>query len=99
MSEAQQSRSSIQDLADRTAAVILPVSAVGACIAFIAWSVINRFVRKQCPQDSAVSSLTYFIAVLVEACPCALVLVVCSCGMLYAVAVAVPFLLMAFGFS
>jgi cation transport ATPase len=78
VSDAQQSRSSVQDLADRTAAVILPVSAFGACIAFLAWSVISRFVRKQTPQDSAVSGLTYFIAVLVVACPCALVLVVCS---------------------
>ncbi|KAI5448863.1 hypothetical protein NCC49_006060 [Naganishia albida] len=76
VSDAQQSRSSVQDLADRTAAVILPVSVVSACIAFIAWSVVGRFVRKESPQDSAVSGLTYFIAVLVVACPCALVLVI-----------------------
>ncbi|KAJ9096847.1 hypothetical protein QFC21_005120 [Naganishia friedmannii] len=75
VSDAQQSRSSVQDLADRTAAIILPVSVVGACIAFIAWSVISRFVREDTPQRSAVSGLTYFIAILVVACPCALVLV------------------------
>jgi P-type E1-E2 ATPase len=90
VSDAQQSRSSVQDLADRTAAVILPVSAVGACIAFIAWSVVSRLVRKQSPQDSAVSGLTYFIAVLVVACPCALVLVVCSCDMFPVVIVPFP---------
>lgn len=85
VSDAQQSRSSVQDLADRTAAVILPVSVVSACIAFIAWSVVGRFVRKESPQDSAVSGLTYFIAVLVVACPCALVLVVCSRGIFFIV--------------
>jgi len=79
VSDAQQSRSSVQDLADRTAAIILPVSVAGACIAFIVWSVVSRFVWKETPQDSAVSGLTYFIAVLVVACPCALVLVVCLC--------------------
>jgi Cu+-exporting ATPase len=63
--EAQGSRAPIQRLADRVAAVFVPVVLVIAALTFAGWWWLG-------PQPSLVHALTSAVAVLVIACPCAM---------------------------
>ncbi len=62
--EAQGSKAPIQHLADKVAAVFVPIVVLIAIITFIVWIIIN-------PDDLSVALLN-FVAVLIIACPCAL---------------------------
>ncbi|KAJ7040952.1 E1-E2 ATPase-domain-containing protein [Mycena alexandri] len=70
--QAQATRSRFQDLADRFSAVVLPVSAACSAIAFVVWFLVNRFGRHLSSTHSAVSGLTYALAILIVSCPCAI---------------------------
>lgn len=74
--EIQGGRSRLQDTADRVAAVILPIATAAACLAFLIWSLVSRFLRNETPLASGVTGLTYAIAVMAVSCPCALGLAV-----------------------
>ncbi|KAF8063296.1 heavy metal translocatin [Lyophyllum atratum] len=74
--QAQSSRSPIQHLSDRLAAMILPVAAAAACIAFLVWVFVGRYGRHQSATTSSVNALTYAIAILAISCPCAIGLAV-----------------------
>jgi Cu+-exporting ATPase len=63
--EAQGSRAPIQRLADRVAAVFVPVVLVVAALTFAGWLAFG-------PEPRVVSALTAAVAVLVIACPCAM---------------------------
>ena len=63
--EAQGSRAPIQRLADRVAAVFVPVVLVIAGLTFLGWWLLG-------PPPSAIFALTNAVAVLVIACPCAM---------------------------
>jgi P-type Cu+ transporter len=63
--EAQGSRAPIQRLADRVAAVFVPIVLVIAAATFVAWSALG-------PSPSLLYALTSAVAVLVIACPCAM---------------------------
>jgi Cu+-exporting ATPase len=63
--EAQGSRAPIQRLADRVAAVFVPVVLVIAALTFAAWLVLG-------PEPRGLMALTAAVAVLVIACPCAM---------------------------
>jgi P-type Cu+ transporter len=63
--EAQGSRAPIQRLADRVAAVFVPIVLVITAATFVAWWVLG-------PAPSLLYALTNAVAVLVIACPCAL---------------------------
>ena len=62
--EAQGSKAPIQNLADKVAAIFVPVVVVIAILTFIVWMFIN-------PNDISIA-LMNFVAVLIIACPCAL---------------------------
>ena len=63
--EAQGSRAPIQRLADRVAAVFVPIVLVIAAATFVAWWLFG-------PAPSVLYALTNAVAVLVIACPCAM---------------------------
>ena len=63
--EAQGSRAPIQRLADRVAAVFVPVVLVIAATTFVGWWALG-------PSPSVLYALTNAVAVLVIACPCAM---------------------------
>jgi len=63
--EAQGSRAPIQRLADRVAAVFVPVVLVLAAITFAGWALFG-------PEPAMLHALTNAVAVLVIACPCAM---------------------------
>jgi P-type Cu+ transporter len=63
--EAQGSRAPIQRLADRVAAVFVPIVLGIAALTFAAWWLVG-------PEPAFVHALTSAVAVLVIACPCAL---------------------------
>jgi Cu+-exporting ATPase len=63
--EAQGSRAPIQRLADRVAAVFVPIVLVIAALTFLAWLLLG-------PEPRLLLALTTSVAVLVIACPCAM---------------------------
>ena len=63
--DAQGSRAPIQRLADRVAAVFVPIVLVVAAATFVGWWLLG-------PAPSALYALTNAVAVLVIACPCAM---------------------------
>jgi Cu+-exporting ATPase len=65
VAEAQGSRAPIQRLADRVAAVFVPIVLGIAALTFVAWWVFG-------PEPAGLFALTNAVAVLVIACPCAL---------------------------
>jgi P-type Cu+ transporter len=65
VAEAQGSRAPIQRLADRVAAVFVPVVLVIAALTFIGWLTFG-------PEPRFLAALTTTVAVLVIACPCAM---------------------------
>jgi len=65
VAEAQGSRAPIQRLADRVAAVFVPVVLVIAALTFVAWLAFG-------PEPRFLAALTTTVAVLVIACPCAM---------------------------
>jgi P-type Cu+ transporter len=65
VADAQGSRAPIQRLADRVAAIFVPIVLAVAGLTFIAWWAIG-------PAPSALYALTRAVAVLVIACPCAM---------------------------
>jgi Cu+-exporting ATPase len=65
VAEAQGSRAPIQRLADRVAAVFVPVVLVVAALTFAAWAWLG-------PSPSLLYALANAVAVLVIACPCAM---------------------------
>jgi P-type Cu+ transporter len=62
--EAQGSKAPIQNLADKVAAIFVPVVVIIAILTFVVWMFIN-------PNDISVAIMN-FVAVLIIACPCAL---------------------------
>jgi len=76
VNQAHVTRLPLQDAADRIAAILLPCTLVVAAISFLVWSLVSRFVRDETSTDAGILGLTYAIAVVAVACPCALVLVV-----------------------
>ncbi|HYY47611.1 MAG TPA: heavy metal translocating P-type ATPase [Thermoplasmata archaeon] len=62
--DAQVARAPIQRLADRVASVFVPAVIAIAVLTFLAWTLAFR--------ESVAQSLSFFIAVLIIACPCAL---------------------------
>ncbi|HEV8143444.1 MAG TPA: copper-translocating P-type ATPase, partial [Methylomirabilota bacterium] len=65
VAEAQGSRAPIQRLADRVAAVFVPVVLGIAALTFVGWALLG-------PSPSLLYGLTNAVAVLVIACPCAM---------------------------
>ena len=65
VAQAQGSRAPIQRLADRVAAIFVPVVLGIAALTFLAWWVVG-------PEPAALFALTNAVAVLVIACPCAM---------------------------
>jgi len=65
VAEAQGSRAPIQRLADRVAAVFVPIVLVIAALTFIAWWLFG-------PEPAGLLALANAVAVLVIACPCAM---------------------------
>ncbi len=65
VADAQGSRAPIQRLADRVAAIFVPIVLVIAGLTFLAWWIFG-------PAPSALYALTSAVAVLVIACPCAM---------------------------
>jgi len=65
VAEAQGSRAPIQRLADRVAAVFVPIILVVAALTFLAWFVFG-------PEPRGLMALTVAVTVLVIACPCAM---------------------------
>jgi len=63
--QAQGSRAPIQRLADRVAAVFVPIVLVIAALTFVAWWLLG-------PEPAGLFALTNAVAVLVIACPCAM---------------------------
>src|SRR5664279_4614501 len=65
VSDAQRSRAPIQRLADRVAAVFVPVVILVAALTFAIWALVG-------PEPHFVHALVNAVAVLIIACPCAL---------------------------
>src|SRR2546428_14136670 len=65
VAEAQGSRAPIQRLADRVAAVFVPIVLVIAALTFVAWWLVR-------PAAAGLVALTNAVAGLVIACPCAM---------------------------
>ncbi len=65
VSEAQRSRAPIQRLADKVAAVFVPVVILVAAVTFAIWALVG-------PEPRLVHALVNAVAVLIIACPCAL---------------------------
>jgi Cu+-exporting ATPase len=65
VAEAQGSRAPIQRLADRVAAVFVPIVLALAALTFLAWWLVG-------PEPAGLFALTNAVAVLVIACPCAM---------------------------
>ena len=65
VSEAQRSRAPIQRLADKVAAVFVPLVVAVAAFTFVAWALLG-------PQPRLAHALVNAVAVLIIACPCAL---------------------------
>src|SRR5499426_2956989 len=65
VADAQGSRAPIQRLADRVAAIFVPIVLAIAVLTFLAWWALG-------PEPSALYALTSAVAVLVIACPCAM---------------------------
>ena len=67
VAQAQRGRAPVQDLADRVAAVFVPVVVAVAVLAFVAWIVFS---------GSLAAAVTAAVSVLIIACPCAIGLAV-----------------------
>lgn len=67
VAEAQRARAPVQDLADRVAAVFVPVVAAVAAISFVAWLAFG---------GTPAQAVTAAVSVLIIACPCAIGLAV-----------------------
>ena len=65
VADAQGSRAPIQRLADRVAAIFVPIVLAIAAVTFLVWWAVG-------PEPSALYALTRAVAVLVIACPCAM---------------------------
>ncbi len=65
VAEAQGSRAPIQRLADRVAAVFVPIVLTLAALTFVTWWLVG-------PEPAGLFALTNAVAVLVIACPCAM---------------------------
>jgi Cu+-exporting ATPase len=65
VADAQGSRAPIQRLADRVAAIFVPIVLAAAALTFLVWWIFG-------PEPSALYALTSAVAVLVIACPCAM---------------------------
>ncbi|EEH06861.1 cation transport ATPase [Histoplasma capsulatum G186AR] len=76
VSTAASSRTRTLERADLTASYLTPIILAVACIAFLIWAFVNRFVRNWSSTESAVNALTHAIAILAISCPCALALAV-----------------------
>ncbi|KAJ7430594.1 E1-E2 ATPase-domain-containing protein [Mycena latifolia] len=72
VSQAYATRSRFQDVADRFASGILPISAGSSLAAFIVWFLVDLFGRHLSTTTSAVDGLKYALAILVVSCPCAI---------------------------
>ena len=73
---AQMSRLPVQDLADRLSRWILPAATISACVAFLLWGLIGRYVLHLSPTSTAIQAITYVIAIFIVSCPCAIGLAV-----------------------
>lgn len=76
VTQLQEARPPIQDLADRAASFIAPVILGTAAIVFVIWIVVGLRVRGEHLARASLAALQYTIAVLIISCPCAIVLCV-----------------------
>ncbi|OJD28448.1 hypothetical protein ACJ73_00135 [Blastomyces percursus] len=76
VSAAASSRTRVLERADLAASYLTPIILAVACIAFLIWVLVNRFVRNWDDAKSSVDALTHAIAILAISCPCALALAV-----------------------
>jgi Cu2+-exporting ATPase len=76
VTQLQEARPPIQDLADRVASFLAPVILGMAVIVFVIWIVIGLRVRGEHLARASLVALQYTIAVLIVSCPCAIVLCV-----------------------
>ncbi|KAL2359382.1 hypothetical protein RJZ56_007772 [Blastomyces dermatitidis] len=76
VSTAASSRTKALERADLAASYLTPIILAVACIAFLIWVLVNRFVRNWDDAKSSVNALTHAIAILAISCPCALALAV-----------------------
>lgn len=76
VTQLQEARPPIQDLADRAASLIAPVILGTAVIVFVVWIVVGLRVREEHLARASLAALQYAIAVLIISCPCAIVLCV-----------------------
>ncbi|PGH18442.1 hypothetical protein AJ79_00512 [Helicocarpus griseus UAMH5409] len=76
VSTAASSRTKTLERADLAASYLTPIILAVACIAFLIWALVNRFVRARNDTDSSINALTHAIAILAISCPCALALAV-----------------------
>lgn len=74
--EAANSKPKIQDLADKAAGYFVPVVSSIALTAFVIWIVVGLRVNNNPTDKAVVNAITYLVAVLAVACPCALGLAV-----------------------
>ncbi|KAI0045003.1 heavy metal translocatin [Auriscalpium vulgare] len=76
VTQVQESRLPVQDLADKAASYLAPIIFTVAIIVFFVWMIVGVCVRHQSSSVAGVTALKYAISVLVISCPCALVLCV-----------------------
>lgn len=74
--EARSSRAPIQDVVDRLASWIIPISLTIAAISIVVWALVLKLVRSQSTGSAVTGGLSYAIAILALSCPCALALCV-----------------------
>ncbi|MCO5613640.1 hypothetical protein L7F22_067918 [Adiantum nelumboides] len=73
ISKAFSTRSTFQDLSDRVARILLPIAILSALLAFLIWTLVEHFLRRNDSNAAAATiGLSYGIAILVVSCPCAL---------------------------
>ncbi|KAI0034692.1 heavy metal translocatin [Vararia minispora EC-137] len=76
LTQVQDGRLPVQDLADRAAAYLAPAILLTSVIVFAVWIAVGVAVREQNSRDAGVAALRYAVAVMIISCPCALVLCV-----------------------
>ncbi|KAK0200324.1 hypothetical protein DFS33DRAFT_1375968 [Desarmillaria ectypa] len=74
--EARSSRAPIQDTADRIARRIIPIVLTVSAVAFLVWTLVIKYARRETSGKGVADGLSYAVAVLALSCPCALTLCV-----------------------
>ncbi|KAK0200341.1 E1-E2 ATPase-domain-containing protein [Desarmillaria ectypa] len=74
--EARSSRAPIQDTADMIARRIIPIVLTVSAVAFLVWTLVIKYARRETSGKGVADGLSYAVAVLALSCPCALTLCV-----------------------